>query len=68
MKSHKRFFIGRGNSSSPLIILRKVVIVMDKDKIVVFDRTNERRTVSRHEYYAKLMAEAYGKKKVEGGK
>lgn len=41
---------------------------MDKDKIVVFDRTNERKTISRHEYYAKLMAEAYGKKKVEGGK
>ena len=40
---------------------------MDKDKIVVFDRTNERKTVSRHEYYAKLMAQAYGQKK-EGGK
>lgn len=40
---------------------------MDKDKIVVFDNKNERHTINRYEYYAKLMAQAYGAKK-EGGK
>lgn len=40
---------------------------MDKDKIVVFDKQNQKQMVSRHEYYAKLMAQAYGKKQ-EGGK
>ncbi len=36
---------------------------MDKDLIIVFDEKDEKKTVERFEFYAKLMEKAYNSNK-----